>query len=183
MSEKHVVVEGTLAEIAEKLAETQPEETAASNEEQTETTETPAAVETPAETAPATQAEPAQVDRFKILSDTLGQPFTTDEEIATWRSTITEKLSKFEDLQRQYELAQAELKSYDIRKHFASDEDFIVNQLKIKYPDRDPQIMSMALTTDLTTVDPVRLAAWKELMNDPKREVFTSEDWKASFSK
>lgn len=170
---EHKVLEGTLQEITQKLQEQQPPaEPSVEPSVVTEPGDPPPAAEPAAEPEPAAQ----QFDKYGFINQTFSTDLKTDEDIDTWRSTITDKLSRYDDLQKQYEQAQNELKNYNPRKHFASDEDYIVNQLKIKYPDLAPGVMSRVLTTDVTTSDPVRLIADLELMHDPKREVFANEE-------
>lgn len=165
---KHTLIEGTIEEINAKLAEQQA--AAQPPAEEPEATGTPE----PQVTEPdATTTE--QFDKFKFLSETFNHPIGSDDDIIKFKSTVTERMSKFDDLQRQYEEAVTQLKNYNPRQHFASDDDYIVNQLKIKYPEHNPEVIGKALTSDLTTADPVMLAAWKELLNDPKHEVFANE--------
>ena len=170
MSE-HKVFSGTLDEINEQLRA----DGFSPNDEPVEPTtppETPPAP--PADPPPAADPAPA-FDRLKFLSEELGQPFNSDDELSQWKSTITDQRTLFEQLNQQYEQAQQELKNYDIRKHFATDEDFILNQLKIKYPDLNPKVLSGVLTTDITTSDPIATIAYSYMLNDKGGKVFHNE--------
>lgn len=171
--ETHTIIEGTLAEINAKLAEQAQAEPPAAQDTNTPPADTPPP---PAET-PAPEHTPADTfDRTRFLSETFGQEFKSDEDFTQWKSTITEKATKFDDLQKQYEQAQNELKAVDPLKFFASKEKYIENQLLIKYPDLDPAIVSRVLTTDIEKLDPVSTIAFKELMKDSKKEVFATDE-------
>lgn len=179
MSEKHTVIEGTIEEINAKFAEQQAAEHPPADPPEGEGTppaDPPA--EPPADPPAEPPADPPAAepfDRYKFLSETFEQPIGSDEDIVKFKSTVIERMKQYDDLQKQYDEAVTQLKSYNPRQHFASDDDYIVNQLKIKYPDQNPEVITKALTSDLKTTDPVMLAAWKELLNDPKHEVFSNE--------
>ena len=166
MEKEHVVLEGTLQEITDKLS-------AQHTADPVVETVVEAAAE---ESAPETVVTATEgFDKYGFLNETFSTDFKTDDDINAWKSTITEKTSKFDELQKQYEQAQTELKAVNPRKFFASDDDFIVNQLKIKYPDLNPNVISKALTTDLAKLDPIQAITYKELLNDPKGEVYENE--------
>lgn len=193
MSE-HKIYSGTLEEINEKLAA----DGYTANEQgdivspvatpepavqgEAGTPASPAAAETPAkvepETPPTAEAQAAgqSFDRLSFLKQELGHDFNSEDDFNSWKSTITEQSTKYADLQKQYEEAQSQLKSYDIRKHFASDEDFIINQLKIKYPDMNPKVLSNVLTSDIATLNPIDAIASAYLLNDKDGKIFKSPE-------
>jgi len=159
---------GTLEEIREReLAAATPTEPG-----------TPAEPITPAE--PAAPTEPVVTatdtfDRFKYLTETTGIEIKSDEDFKTHWSSLTEKTTKFDDLQKQYEQAQNELKAVDPLKFFANQDKYIENQLLIKHPELDPAVLANVLTADVEKADPLKVLTLQKLLKDPKHEIFENE--------
>ena len=140
-------------------------------EEPAEKVDTPPAdIVPPVETPP-----PPVVDRFKILSDTLGQEFKSDEELTAWKGSLTanqNRLQDYEAREKAWASEKAELEQgVDPRSFFASDAFFNMNTLMLKFPDKNPQVISELVTTDYTDAylkNPVGTLALDLMLDHPR---------------
>lgn len=164
--EKHKMYEGTLEEISEQIEKDRQQQTPPAADPGTGSDPQPPAETPPADTPPAPPVQ--EFDKFKFLTETLGSEFKTDEDIENYKRSLTEWKGKVDE-------AEKKLKSVDPMKYFASQDDYIINQLKIKHPDLDPSVLMNTITTDMEKIDPLRLIAYRKLLSDPKHEVYENE--------
>ncbi|MFA5299551.1 MAG: hypothetical protein WC389_15285, partial [Lutibacter sp.] len=164
MAEEHKIVQGTLEEIATKLAVEQVPDPVVEPEKPIEdkTTEKDPVV-------------PETFDKYKYLSEQFETEIKDDEGLNTFKNSLNEKIKKFDQLQQDYEKAQSELKAINPLKFFANKDKYIENQLLIKYPDLDSSILSKVLTNDIEKMDVLQIITYKELLKDSKGEIFESE--------
>lgn len=159
-------------------AEPEPEH---GKQTQTET-EAPTAAETEGqaeagkekEVTPSAQETPAPVDRYKILSETLGREFKADEDIEAFRSSLTgyeTQLNEYKTREAQWLSEKEELtKAVNPREWFASDELFVVNALLKKFPDKSPMALTQISATDYTKSyldNPVEVLALDMMLEHP----------------
>lgn len=158
MENQHKLYEGTLEEIHEQIEQDKTPAPEPAPEPTPEPTPEPGETPTPA----------PEFDRLKFLGEALSTEFKTEEDFETYKRSLNEWKGKAEDAEKQ-------LKSFDLMKHFASPDDYIINQLKIKHPDLDSAVLMNTLTADLEKVDPIRVIAYHRLLSDPKHEVYDNE--------
>lgn len=166
VAEGHTFAEGTIEELASQQNPAEQNPAPAPNE----------VPENKEKTEPAPTPEPAPaVNEWEIISKRFGQEFKGEEDFNAYRSSLTEKDTKLQTLQQQYEAAQAELKAVDPMKWFPDKDTYIMAQLRIKHPDLDPATITRIMTTDIDKATPLEILAYRELLKDPKREVFENE--------
>lgn len=118
---------------------------------------------------------PADFNKYSFLSETLGATFASDEDIETFKTSITqrdERLRDFETRQQAWEKEKEELEaSVDPKSWFASDQMFVLNGLLKKFPDKNPLVISEISAREFGESDlsnPVEVLALDLMLNHPK---------------
>lgn len=164
--------------IAQAAVEPEPEphETA----QAPETTAQEVAPETGAAEAPKTEQAPT-IDRYGILSETLGRQFASDEDIETFKSSLTsteEKLKEWELKEQAWAKEKEEIESgLDESKLYPNEWFRTLAKLMIKYPDKNPIAMTEIISNDFSRAyldNPINVLAL-DLMNDSP-EIYTSKE-------
>lgn len=166
------------------VVEPPAETTEPGNGEQTQTqTEAPAAAQTEGQAEAGKEKEvtaPPAPDRYAVLSEVFGREFKGDEDIETFRSSLTgyeNQLNEYKTREAQWLSEKEELsKAVNPREWFANDELFIVNALLKKFPDKSPMALTQISATDYskTYIDnPVEVLALDLMLEHPG--IYTSK--------
>lgn len=78
-----------------------------------------------------------------------------------------EYASKLEEYETQMEKLKADLNSLDPSKLFASEKDYIAQQLKLKYPDKNPDVLQK-IVDGVDDLDDLTVLAYNYLLDDPQ---------------
>lgn len=123
---------------------------------------------------PKPEPTPEPVDRLKILSESLGMEFKSDDDIETHKRSYTEYQTKLQETNARLEALQKErdelAEAYDPRKEFASDELFILNGLLKKFPGKSPIALTEIATRDFNGAnvkDPIDVLALELMLDHP----------------
>ena len=113
-------------------------------------------------------------DKFKILSETFGREFKTDDDVTAFRTSLDEyptKLTAAEQKAAEAEAKRAELEEgIDPRSHFANDTLFTLNGLIKKFPDKNPLMLTEISTRDFKDVyktNPIDMLAMDMMLDNP----------------
>jgi len=139
----------------------------------------PAPVEEVITTAPAEVAAdptpaPVAPDKYKILSETFGREFKSDDDIDTYKGSLTsqeQKLAEWETKEAAWTKEKEELaKGIDPMQYFASPELFTLNGLLKKFPDKNPLALTQISTQDFSKSyleSPVDVLALDLMLENP----------------
>ena len=123
---------------------------------------------------------PVVADRFKILGETFGREFTTDEEVTTFKSSLTDNETKLKDFETRYaslEKTNQELtQEINPRGYFVSDELFTLNGLLTKFPGKNPAALTEISTKDFSKAhleSPMDVLALELMLEHPG--IYTSK--------
>jgi len=159
------------------VVDPQPDQTDLNDGKQTQT-ETQAAAKAE-ESAKAEAGQEEKVtqtvpDRYAVLSEALGREFKADEDVETFKSSLTgyeAQLNDYKTREAQWQTEKEELaKAVNPREWFASDELFVVNGLLKKFPDKSPYAMTQISTNDFTKTymdNPVEVLALDLMLEHP----------------
>jgi len=175
MTEKaeHVVTEGTIDEIRTKLAENKAVEQQENKEEVVIPEEKPGGQPEP------TPAEPVveSFDRVKWLGETFETEVSNEEEFL---SSLKDKNKRFDELSTEAQRYKSEneilKEGIDPMKFFANEKVFMYNEMLKKFPEYDPAIVSQIAFAELGEMSPMQVLMYQALLNDPKHEVYESNE-------
>lgn len=98
--------------------------------------------------------DPVIPDKYKVLTETLGREFKSDEDIDGYKSSLTsqeKKLAEWETKEAAWTKEKEELaKGVDPMQYFASPELFTLNGLLKKFPDKSPLALTEISTKDFS---------------------------------
>ena len=187
MSEKKEWFEGTLQEIEAhnlELAAQQDDKPADDKPIDDKPTDDKPTDDKPADDKPADK--PVEFDKKKFYSEIFEQDFEDDEKVKEYHRSLKDKATKYDTVAPEYEKVKGEnelLKgNLDPLKYFPGKTPeektkyFVAAQLQIKYPDYDPNVLMRVVTDDIDKINPVEVLALNELLNDPKHEVYDTDE-------
>lgn len=95
-----------------------------------------------------------EVDKLKIIGESFGKEFKTEEEFTAWKDTLNVLPSKISEYEARVAALETEkealAKSFEPRSLFASDELFVLNGLLKKFPDKNPVVLTEISTKDFS---------------------------------
>lgn len=139
----------------------------------------PVAPVDPTPVEPTPPPEPT-IDRFQILSESLGREIKSDDDLTTFKSSLTDyevKLKDYQEKQSAWEKEREELsKAINPMDYFASPELFTLNGLLKKFPDKNPMALTEISIKDFSKTyleSPAEVLALDLMLENPG--IYTSK--------